>query len=243
MYQSCCCLLLRSPLQSTGSNTFFGKTATMLQSAGGIGHLQKILMSIVIALVAISLILCITMLGYLLGYGREPFKEALTFVVVVLVVSIPIAIEIVCTTTLALGSRELSGHGAIVTRLASIEEMAGMNMVSSSSNTAFHALLTLISSHVEPLCMLSVVMHSGDLPGMHMVSSTNSLIELLRDGLGAQAMPDRSGDAQQHLRTLSCTMLAARPSCVCIHSADSAAAFLLPCVPLCSFSYLSTALL
>jgi H+-transporting ATPase len=117
--------------QCTGSNTFFGKTATMLQSAGGIGHLQKILMSIVIALVAISLVLCITMLGYLLGYGKEPFKEALTFVVVVLVVSIPIAIEIVCTTTLALGSRELSGHGAIVTRLASIEEMAGMNMVSS----------------------------------------------------------------------------------------------------------------
>lgn len=122
---------VEATVESTGSNTFFGKTATMLQAAGGIGHLQKILMSIVIALVAISLILCITMLGYLLGYGREPFKEALTFVVVVLVVSIPIAIEIVCTTTLALGSRELSGHGAIVTRLASIEEMAGMNMLCS----------------------------------------------------------------------------------------------------------------
>jgi H+-transporting ATPase len=118
-------------LQSTGKNTFFGKTATMLQTAGGIGHLQKILMTIVVALVIISLVLCATMLGYLLGYGKENFKEALTFVVVVLVVSIPIAIEIVCTTTLALGSRELSGHGAIVTRLASIEEMAGMNMLCS----------------------------------------------------------------------------------------------------------------
>lgn len=120
--------------QCTGKNTFFGKTATMLQTADGIGHLQKILMTIVTALVAISMVLCITMLGYLLGYGKENFKEALTFVVVVLVVSIPIAIEIVCTTTLALGSRELSGHGAIVTRLASIEEMAGMNMVSRAAS-------------------------------------------------------------------------------------------------------------
>lgn len=43
------------------------------------------------------------------------------------------AIQIVCTTTLALGSRELSTHGAIVTRLAAIEDLAGINMVSSLS--------------------------------------------------------------------------------------------------------------
>jgi hypothetical protein len=36
-----------TPTQCTGKNTFFGKTATMLQSADGLGHLQKILMSIV----------------------------------------------------------------------------------------------------------------------------------------------------------------------------------------------------
>lgn len=41
------------------------------------------------------------------------------------------AIEIVSTTTLALGSRALSTHGAIVTRLVAIEEMAGMNMLCS----------------------------------------------------------------------------------------------------------------
>lgn len=50
---------------------------------------------------------------------------------VLLVASIPIAIEIVCTTTLALGSRQLSDFGAIVTRLAAIEDMAGMNMLCS----------------------------------------------------------------------------------------------------------------
>ena len=52
---------------------------------------------------------------------------------VLLVASIPIAIEVVCTATLALGSRQLSVHGAIVTRLVAIEEMAGMNMLCSDN--------------------------------------------------------------------------------------------------------------
>jgi H+-transporting ATPase len=103
----------------------------MLQQADGMGHLQKILMQITLALVVLSLILCFTALGYLIGHGKEGVKEALSFTVVLLVASIPIAIEIVCTTTLALGSRQLSQEGAIVTRLASIEEMAGMNMLCS----------------------------------------------------------------------------------------------------------------
>lgn len=126
--------------------------------------MQKILMTIVSALVIISFVLCITMLGYLLGYGKENFKEALTFVVVVLVVSIPIAIEIVCTTTLALGSRELSGHGAIVTRLASIEEMAGMNMLCSDKT----GTLTLNKMVIQDDCPIYT-------PGKH-VSCVSSVV-------------------------------------------------------------------
>ena len=85
---------------------------------------------IMFVLVALSLVLCGAALIYLLARG-ENFKHALSFTIVLLVASIPIAIEIVCTTTLALGSRQLSVHGAIVTRLQAIEEMAGMNMLCS----------------------------------------------------------------------------------------------------------------
>lgn len=102
----------------------------MLQGGDELGHLQKILLKIMFVLVAMSLALCGTAFGYLLGKG-EPVREALSFTVVLLVASIPIAIEIVCTTTLALGSRQLSASGAIVTRLAAIEDMAGMNMLCS----------------------------------------------------------------------------------------------------------------
>ena len=48
-----------------------------------------------------------------------------------MVESIPMAIEIVTTTTLSLGSKELSDRGAIVTRLTAIEDMAGMNILCS----------------------------------------------------------------------------------------------------------------
>lgn len=117
-------------VMDTGMNTFFGKTASMLQGDDDGGNLQRMLIRIVIYLVILSVTLCTIALIYLLVRG-ENFKHSLSFVVVLLVASIPIAIEIVCTATLALGSRQMSSHGAIVTRLSSIEEMAGMNMLCS----------------------------------------------------------------------------------------------------------------
>jgi len=115
---------------ATGMHTFFGKTANLIQSVDELGHLQKILLTIMAALIVISFLLCGTCLWYLLDQG-EDFNSAISFVVVILVASIPIAIEVVVTATMALGSRQLTDKGAIVVRLAAIEEMAGMNMLCS----------------------------------------------------------------------------------------------------------------
>lgn len=117
-------------VEHTGSNTFFGKTASLLQGDDELGNLQKILLKIVIVLVILSFTFSGIVFGYLLGSG-EALRETISFTVVLIVASIPVAIEIVCTTTLALGSKELSKHGAIVTRLAAIEDMAGMTMLCS----------------------------------------------------------------------------------------------------------------
>jgi H+-transporting ATPase len=65
--------------------------------------------------------------------------------VVLMVASIPMAMEIVTTTTLALGSKELSKHGAIVTRLAAIEDMAGMAILCSDKT----GTLTLNEMHIQ----------------------------------------------------------------------------------------------
>lgn len=121
---------VQGTVMNTGGNTFFGKTASLLNTDNEIGNLQKVLLNIMIVLVIASFLLSGIVFGYLLGSGNG-VEETISFTVVLIVASIPIAIEIVCTTTLALGSKELSKHGAIVTRLAAIEDMAGMNMLCS----------------------------------------------------------------------------------------------------------------
>lgn len=115
---------------ATGMNSFFGKTASMLNQKNGLGNLAKILMRIMSVLVVMSIVLCITVMVYLLLKGQTA-KQSISFAVVVLVASIPIAIEIVTTATLAIGSRSLSKHGAIVTNLSAIEELSGMNVLCS----------------------------------------------------------------------------------------------------------------
>ncbi|KAJ1440789.1 E1-E2 ATPase-domain-containing protein, partial [Ochromonadaceae sp. CCMP2298] len=116
-------------VEATGAETFFGKTAALLGGTNEYSNFQKLLLSIIYVLVAISLVLCSIVFIYLLT--EESVTEALSFTVVLLVASIPLAVEIVTTTTLALGSKELSHEGAIVTRLAAIEDMAGMSILCS----------------------------------------------------------------------------------------------------------------
>jgi len=134
-------------VEFTGKDTFFGKTAMLLQGDDGLGSLQRLLLKIMVVLIVMSLTLCITALIYLTVAKNEQFTKALSFAIVLLVASIPIAIEIVCTTTLALGSRQLSKHGAIVTRLASIEEMAGMNMLCSDKTGTLTMNTMMIQDH------------------------------------------------------------------------------------------------
>ena len=93
-------------------------------------NLTNILIDIMIVLVCLSLTMCTIVFVYLLYQGTEVATD-LSFTVVLLVASIPLAIEIVTTTTLALGSKELSKHGAIVARLSAIEDMAGMAILCS----------------------------------------------------------------------------------------------------------------
>jgi H+-transporting ATPase len=116
-------------VEFTGINTFFGKTAALLGGGSEVSNMQKMLFKIVAYLVIISVVLCIAVLIYV--SVKVSFPEALAFVVVLMVASIPLAIEIVTTTTLALGSKELVHHGAIVTRLAAIEDLAGMAILCS----------------------------------------------------------------------------------------------------------------
>merc|ERR1719446_1923059 len=130
-------------VEYTGADTFFGKTAALLADTEELSNVQYLLIYIVRNLTLLSLVMCMVVLFYV--WTIVPFMEALSFVVVLMVASIPMAMEIVTTTTLALGSKELTKHGAIVTRLAAIEDMAGMAILCSDKT----GTLTLNEMHIQ----------------------------------------------------------------------------------------------
>lgn len=115
----------------TGKDTFFGKTATMLGTEERFSNLQKLLMKVMVILCILSFTLSFAAFIYIRVVDGVSLKESASFAVVVIVASIPMAIEIVTTATLAIGSKILTSHGAIVSRLASIEDLAGMTMLCS----------------------------------------------------------------------------------------------------------------
>ncbi len=117
-------------VEFAGAFTFLGRTASLLGRTEPMSTMQSVLVRVVFYLVCYSLTLCLAVLVYI----SEIFslKEALSIVVVLIVASIPMTIEIVTTTTLGLGSKELAIHGAIVTRLVAIEDMAGMAILCSN---------------------------------------------------------------------------------------------------------------
>ncbi|EPY34962.1 H+-transporting ATPase [Angomonas deanei] len=136
-------------VQYTGALTFFGKTAALLQSVeSDLGNIHVILGRVMISLCAISFVLCMCCFIYLLAKFFETFRRSLQFAVVVLVVSIPIALEIVVTTTLAVGSTHLSKHKIIVTKLSAIEMMSGVNMLCSDKT----GTLTLNKMEIQEQC-------------------------------------------------------------------------------------------
>lgn len=115
---------------AVGANTFFGKTSSLVGQVNQRGNFQKVILKVTAVLMVISLVLVAIIFGVVLGKGND-FLETLSICVVILVASIPVAMQVVCSTTMAVGARALARRKAIVSRLNSIEELAGMQILCS----------------------------------------------------------------------------------------------------------------
>jgi len=122
-----------SIVELTGRYTFFGKAADLLQKdEEAMGHFEKILQNLLIVLVVIGVIVNVVIFVYLECLSPPPsLLSVLAFAVVLLIASIPIALRVVCVTTLALGCRALTDEGAIVSKLTAVEELASMTLLCS----------------------------------------------------------------------------------------------------------------
>jgi len=115
---------------ATGRNTFFGKAAGLIDEVEATGRFQQVLFRVTSVLLILSLVLC-SIIFVTLIVRDEGALDALATVVVLLVASIPIAMQVVCTSTMAVGSRRLAQRKVIVARLSAIEELAGMTILCS----------------------------------------------------------------------------------------------------------------
>ena len=113
---------------ATGQNTYFGKTAELVQEAQTASHFQRAVLKIgnYLILLAVTLVAVIITVALFRG---DPILTTLQFALVLTVAAIPVAMPTVLSVTMAVGARLLAKKKAIVTRLAAIEELAGVDVL------------------------------------------------------------------------------------------------------------------
>jgi H+-transporting ATPase len=127
----------------TGENTYFGRTAKLVQTAGAASHFQKAVLQIGDYLIYLSLGLVAVLILVQLERG-DRILALVQFALILTVASIPVALPAVLSVTMAVGALALSKMKAIVTHLESIEEMAGIDILcSDKTGTLTQNKLTL----------------------------------------------------------------------------------------------------
>jgi H+-transporting ATPase len=128
---------------ATGGDTYFGKTAKLVAKAKPVSHFQKAVLQIGDYLIYLSLGLVASLIIVQLFRGTA-LLELVQFALILTVASIPVAMPAVLSVTMAVGAVALSKLKAIVSRLESIEEMAGMDILcSDKTGTLTQNRLTL----------------------------------------------------------------------------------------------------
>lgn len=115
---------------ATGKGTYYGKTAELVEKAETRSHFQRAVIKIADYLIVIAVVLAVVILGVAL-FRHDKLLEVVQFALVLTIAAVPVAMPAVLSVTMALGARILAKKEAIVTRLAAVEEMAGIDVLCS----------------------------------------------------------------------------------------------------------------
>jgi H+-transporting ATPase len=134
---------IQALVSATGPATYFGKTAHLVETAHTVSHFQRAVLKIGDYLIVIAVALVFLILVAALFRG-DNMLTTMQFALVLTVAAIPVAMPTVLSVTMAVGARLLAKKEAIVSRLTSIEEMAGMDVLcSDKTGTLTQNKLTL----------------------------------------------------------------------------------------------------
>jgi len=144
---------------ATGADTYFGKTAQLVQEAHTVSHFQQAVLKIgkYLIILAVALVAVIIAVGIYRGepmlYAKPPHDPVLLFALILTVAAIPVAMPTVLSVTMAVGARLLAKKQAIVSKLVAIEELAGVDVLcADKTGTLTQNKLTL----GEPFCVNNV---------------------------------------------------------------------------------------
>ena len=121
---------MKAVVTATGAQTYFGRTAKLVESAGTTSHFQRAVLRIGNFLILSTLGL-VTLILVVALFRHDPVVDTILFALILTVAAIPVALPAVLSVTMAVGAVKLARMKAIVSRLVSIEEMAGMDVLCS----------------------------------------------------------------------------------------------------------------
>ena len=112
----------------TGANTYFGRTTELVQEARPKLHIEAVVAKVVRWLFVIvgTLICVVVVLSLIRGL---PLLEILPLMLVLLMAAVPVALPVMFTVSMAVGSKELAKRGVLVTRLSASEDAATMDVL------------------------------------------------------------------------------------------------------------------
>jgi H+-transporting ATPase len=113
---------------TTGMNTYFGKTAQLVETAGTKSHFQKAVIKIGDYLIVLAVVL-VAVIFMVALFRQESVIDTLEFALILVVAAIPAALPAVLSVTMAVGAIALAKKEAIVSKLSAIEEMSGVDIL------------------------------------------------------------------------------------------------------------------
>jgi H+-transporting ATPase len=111
----------------TGAKTYFGRTTELVQQARPKLHIEAVITKVVRWLFVIVGALCVVVIFSL--FRGAPLLEMVPLMLVLLMSAVPVALPVMFTVSMAVGSKELAKRGVLVTRLSATEDAATMDVL------------------------------------------------------------------------------------------------------------------
>jgi H+-transporting ATPase len=148
---------------ATGLGTYFGRTAQLVESAHPKLHVEEVISRVIkwLFLIVGTLVAVTVVVSFVEGL---PLLDILPLSLVLLMSAVPVALPVMFTVSMAVGSMELARHGVLVTRLSAAEDAANMDVIcADKTGTLTMNRLSFVGAVPQPGFTTDDVLRTGAL--------------------------------------------------------------------------------